>query len=61
MKDKPLIFNMYAMLFFLIAVSIPVQISVIYGHSVQELAAIYQKLTFFNILVMGIATLNFYY
>jgi hypothetical protein len=61
MKDKPLIFNIYAILFLLIAISIPVQISVLYGHNFDELGAIYKKLTFFNILVVMASILNFYY
>ncbi|EQC52768.1 hypothetical protein M901_0463, partial [Bacteriovorax sp. DB6_IX] len=37
MKTKPLIFNIYALLFLAIAISIPVQVSMIYGHGTAEL------------------------
>ena len=60
MKSKPLIFNIYALLFLVIALGIPVQISMLYGHGVQELGAIYNKLTFFNIAVIGVSLYNFY-
>ena len=61
MRSKPLIFNIYALLFLIIAVSIPVQISMIYGHSAIELGPIYNKMTIFNILVVGVSLYNFYY
>jgi hypothetical protein len=61
MRSKPLIFNIYALLFLAIAISIPVQISMIYGHNVAELGPIYSKMTIFNILVIGVSLYNFYY
>ena len=61
MKSKPLIFNIYALLFLAIAISIPLQISMIYGHTAQELGSIYNKMTIFNIMVIGVSLYNFYY
>jgi len=61
MKTKPLIFNIYALLFLAIAISIPVQVSMIYGHGTAELGPIYNKMTIFNILVIAVSLYNFYY
>lgn len=49
------------MIFLLISFSIPAQISLIYGHGLKEFSAIYNKMTIFNILVIGVCLYNFYY
>ncbi len=61
MKIKPLIFNIYAALFLIIACSIPVQIGLLYNHGITELNAIFNKMTIFNILVIATCAYNFYY
>lgn len=60
MREKPLIFNLYAIIFGVIVVAMPLQITYLYGHQLNELGAILNKLTLFNYLVMAIALANIY-
>ncbi len=61
MKIKPLIFNIYAFVFIAIAVSIPLQVMFLYGHSLTDFSAMWSKLTVFNLLVMSSCFLNAYF
>lgn len=58
MKTKPLIFNLYALVFGVIFACMPAQIMMLYGHNINEMGAIFNKLTFFNYLVMFISGVN---
>lgn len=61
MKIKPLIFNIYAAVFIAIAVSVPLQVMFLYGHSITDVGAIWSKLTLFNLLVMTSCFVNAYF
>lgn len=54
MKKRPLVFQLVAAIFVAIALSFPVQISALYGHGPGELLLIFDKLTLFNWLSMGL-------
>jgi len=51
MRRRPLWFIVLATVFFGVAISLPAQIMVIYGHGFKELPAVLEKLTLFNWLV----------
>lgn len=61
MKTKPLIFNIYAAFFLAIALSVPIQIALLYGHSITDYSVIFNKMTIFNLLVVATCLYNFYY
>lgn len=60
MKEKPLIFNIYAFIFGAIVIGMPLQITYLYGHQLGEIGAIFNKLTIFNYSVIAIAMANIY-
>lgn len=55
MRQRPGWTIFLGLVFLMIAISLPVQIMFIYGHGVDELGAVFEKLTFLNILVMAAA------
>lgn len=58
MKNKPVIFNFLSIIYFLIAISIPIQIMIIYGHHLASYELIYHKLSLFNMIVMVLSLYN---
>lgn len=52
MRSKPLFFNIMALLLFALALSFPVQVYFLYGHSPIEFKAVASKLTIINYLCM---------
>lgn len=58
MKNRPLIFTLLALIHFCVAISFPVQIMVLYGHSLSEFSMILHKLTYPNLAVIAICLVN---
>ena len=58
MKQKPVIFNLFA-IFFLIGILIfPLQVMMLYDHQLSEISMVLAKLTFSNWLVISIFLIN---
>lgn len=58
MKKRPTLFNFYTLFFLSVAVSFPMQIMAIYGHSGSEASMIISKMSFLNWTVVGVCLLN---
>lgn len=52
MKEKPILFNLLAILYLIIAIAMPVQIIYLYGHKWNDFQLIYHKLSLFNWFVI---------
>jgi hypothetical protein len=59
-KKRPLLFTILSLIYAGIALSIPMQISYIYGHSLSEWQAIVHKVSLFNWVVITISLANAY-
>lgn len=53
MRSKPAWLNLIAVAFLFVALSFPMQIMLIYGHSWSELSAVFNKLTVLNLIVIA--------
>ena len=53
MMVRPKQFYLMAMAMFIIAISFPLQVMVLYGHQLNETAAIFSKITWLNWLVIA--------
>lgn len=58
MPKRPLVFTLFALLHAAVALSFPVQIMVLYHHSWLEWPLIFAKLSWLNIVVILLCTLN---
>src|SRR5665213_4610446 len=52
MRRRPMWFILLALAFFGVAISLPLQIMMIYGHGLSEISAVFDKLTLLNWLVL---------
>lgn len=60
MKNKPFIFNLFSLVFTIVALSFPVQIMLIYDHGFDEFTMILSKMTFLNHVTVVLLLLNTY-
>ncbi len=58
MKNKPIGYNIFSVIFAIISISLPIQVAMLYGHSFSEFVMIYHKLNFLNLMVMAITMVN---
>jgi hypothetical protein len=58
MKEKPVVFLYLSFFFFVIALSLPMQIMWIYGHDLTEINAVLSKLTALNIVCFILLLVN---
>lgn len=61
MKTKPFIFNILTVFFVGVALGVPIQIMMIYGHGPGELGMVWKKLTPFNLSVISACLVNAWY
>lgn len=60
MKKRPVSLTVFSILLFGIAISMPLQIILLYGHTFTEWSLVLAKLTWLNILIMGLSVMNGY-
>lgn len=60
MQKKPWQFNTLAMIFFVIAISLPLQVMFLYGHDFSEINLVFNKLTILNKIIIGLCFVNSY-
>ncbi|MBT3236194.1 MAG: hypothetical protein HN353_09620 [Bdellovibrionales bacterium] len=58
MRERPLIFTILSLAYLGIALSIPIQIAIIYGHGINEWQAIMNKITYLNWAVISTSLIN---
>ena len=60
MKQRPISLTIFSLLLFGIALSVPLQIIWLYGHTLNEWSLILSKLTWLNIVIIGLSLSNAY-
>jgi hypothetical protein len=58
MPKRPLLFTLLALLYAVIAISLPIQVMIIYDHQLSEWPLILAKLSWLNILVIMLSSVN---